>query len=112
MPLLRRSHDHCRELQERRPTSRFAVPSGRGQDRNAMTFVIASPHPRLPRSLAFRRCLAVTSVPAKAPAASSIRPKSPNRPQRQRQPRYHDHRSRRLRPRMRLQPKPPPVKSP
>jgi len=48
MPLLRRSHDHCRELRARRPTSRSAVASGRGQDRNAMTSVTASPRRRLP----------------------------------------------------------------
>ena len=65
-----------------------------------------APEPR------FRRCLAVASVPAKAPAASSIRPKSPNRPRRQRQTRYRDRRSGRLRPQTHLQPKPPPRQIP
>jgi len=60
----------------------------------------------------FRRCLAVASLPAKAPAASSIRPKSPNRPRRQRQTRYRDRRSGRLRPQTHLQPKPPPRQIP
>ena len=65
-----------------------------------------APEPR------FRRCLAVASVPAKAPAVSSIRPKSPNRPRQQRQTRYRDRRSRRLHPRTHLQPKPPPRQIP
>ena len=53
MALLRRPDDHRRELRARWPNSRSAVASGRGQDRNAMTSVTASPRPRLPRSLAF-----------------------------------------------------------
>jgi len=65
-----------------------------------------APEPR------FRRYLAVASVPAKAPAASSIRPKSPNRPRRQRQARYRDRGSRPLRPPTHLQPKPPPRQIP
>ena len=65
-----------------------------------------APEPR------FRRCLAVASVPAKAPAASSIRPKSPNLPRRQRQTRSRHRRSRRPHPPTHLQPKSPPRQIP
>ena len=116
MPLLRRPDDHRRELRARRPTSRSAVASGRGQNRNAMTLCHDVRYRLTPPSSApephFRRCFAVASVPAKAPAASSTRPKSPNQPQRQRQTRYRDRRSRRRRPRTHLQPKPPPRQIP
>ena len=67
MPLLRRSHHHCRELRARRPTSRSAVASGRGQDRNAMTSVTASPRRRLPRSLAFGVALLSPRCPPRHP---------------------------------------------
>ena len=116
MALLRRPDDHRRELRARWPNSRSAVASGRGQNRNAMTLCHDVRYRLTPPSSApephFRRCFAVASVPAKAPAASSTRPKSPNQPRRQRQTRYRDRRSRRRRPRTHLQPKPPPRQIP
>jgi len=86
MALLRRPDDHRRELRARWPNSRSAVASGRGQDRNAMTSVTASPRPRLPRSLAFGvtllspRCLPTCCIvdqakiaqPTTAAATSSL----------------------------------------
>ena len=44
MPLLRRPHDHCRDLCARRRTARPALARCRGQDRDAMTPVTASSH--------------------------------------------------------------------
>jgi hypothetical protein len=96
----------------RRPTSRSAVASGRGQDRNAMTFVTASPRPRLPRSPNFG--VALLSPRCLPRHLLHRRPgqKSPNPPRRQRQTRYRDRRSRRLHPRTHLQPNPPPRQIP
>jgi hypothetical protein len=64
----------------RAPPSPKPATALRFQDpRNRLTPPSPAPEPR------FRSCLAVAWVPAKAPAASSIRPKPPNRPWRQRQ---------------------------
>ena len=66
MPLLRRPHDHRRELRTRRRASRPALAASRGRDRNAMTPITASSQllptgePRLPH------CTGVAPSPPKA----------------------------------------------
>ena len=93
MPLLRRPHDHCRELRARRPTARSAVLPGRGQNRDTMTSATDLSHCPPAGEPRFRRRTAVASAPPKARATPSIMPKSPRRPLPRRQTRHRDRRS-------------------
>ena len=68
MPLLRRPHDHRRDLRARRRTPRPAIARGRGQDRNVMTPVTASLHHPPAGTGCPRRRTTVAPVPAKADA--------------------------------------------
>ena len=92
MPLLRRPHDHRRELWARRRTPRPAIARSRGQGHDAMTPITASLHlpPANPR---FRRRIAVAPAPPKARATPSIRLRLPCRLPRWRQTRHRDRRS-------------------
>jgi hypothetical protein len=93
MPLLRRPHDHRRELWARRRTPRPAIAGSRSQDRNVMTPVTASSHHPPAGEPCFRRCIAVAPAPPKARARPSIMPKSPRRRPLQRQTPDRDRRS-------------------
>ena len=93
MPLLRRSHDHCRELRARRPTARSAVVPGRGQNRDTMTPVTALSHCPPAGEPRFRRRTAVAPPPLTGRPMPSIRLKSPRRRPPQRQTRHRDRRS-------------------
>ena len=67
MPLLRRPHDHRRELQARRRTPRPTIAPSRGQGRDAMTPTASSHHPPAGEPC-FRRRIAVAPTPPNAPA--------------------------------------------
>jgi hypothetical protein len=79
-PCLRRSHDHRRELQTRRRTSRPALPASRGRDRNAMTPITVSSQLLPAGEPCLRHCTACQATPPKPHPTPSIRPKSPLRP--------------------------------
>ena len=68
MPLLRRAHDHCRELWVRRRTPRPAVTPTQQRQRSAMTPVTASAHLPPAGKPRFRRCIAVAPPSPKAHA--------------------------------------------
>src|SRR5215472_3232509 len=78
MPLLRRPHDHHRELWARRRTSRPALAASRGQDTDAMTPVLAFLQLLLVGEPRFRQCPAVAQLSPNALLTSSIAVKSPH----------------------------------
>ena len=92
-PLLRRPHDHRRELRARRRTARPAIAPSRAQDRDGMTPVTASSHLPPDGEPCFRRCIAVAPPPPKAGATPSIMRKSPRRRPPRQQPPHRDRRS-------------------
>jgi hypothetical protein len=59
LPLLRRSHDHRRELPARRRTPRPAATPSQSHQRNAVTPLTNSAHTPPAGELPFRRCIAV-----------------------------------------------------
>jgi hypothetical protein len=93
MPLLRRPHNHCRELRVRPRTSRSAVTPSQQRHRDVMTPVPTSSHRPLAGKPRFQRCIAVATPPPTAHAEPSIRPNSPRLSASQRQTRHWDRRS-------------------
>jgi len=93
MPLLRRPHDHRRELRTRRRTSRPARAASRRRDRNAMTPITAASQLLPTGEPRLRHCTAVAPPSPKPPLAPSIRPKSPRRPPPRRRSWHCDRRS-------------------
>jgi hypothetical protein len=72
MSLLRRPHDHRRDLRARRRTPRPAIARCRGRDRNVMTTITASSHRPPAGTCRARRRTTVAPVPAKADAVPPI----------------------------------------
>ena len=77
MPLLRRPHDHRRELWAWRRTPRPAIARSRGQGHDPMTPITASLHLPPAGKPRFRRRIAVAPPPPTARPMPSIRLKSP-----------------------------------
>jgi len=73
MPLLRRPHDHRRELRARRRTPRPAIARSRDQSHDAMTPITASLHLPPTGEPRFRRRIAVAPPPPTARPMPSIR---------------------------------------
>ena len=94
MPLLRRPHDHRRDLRARRRTRGPPRPECRGQDRDAMTPVTVSSHPTPAGKLHFPRqpysyCLSA----AKGACGDNDHAKTPRQCPAQRQNPHPDRRS-------------------
>ena len=93
MSLLRRPHNHCRELRTRRHTPRPAITPSQQRLCDVMMPVTTSPHIPPAGRPRFRRSTTVAPPSPKPHLASPVRPKSPTRPPPQRQNRYCDLRS-------------------
>src|SRR3954469_14505453 len=92
MSLLRRPHDHRRNLRARRRTPRPANHPKRGEDSDAMTPVTALHRPPAGRPR-FRRHLTVAPAPPKTGATQPGMLKSPGREPQRRTTTDGDHRS-------------------
>jgi hypothetical protein len=93
MPLLRRPHDHRRELWARRRTPRPAIARSRGHGHDPMTRITASLHLPPAGEPRFRRRIAVAPAPPTARPMPSFRPKSPCQRPPRRQTHHRDRQS-------------------